>query len=143
MLLYQFIMTKWSSSNSLIIFSYFFRNTHANCLRIPWSVMSCYLDVIQQKRSKEWKMHILQQESINMMTIRYNWFIITQLFLPNLFSIFSIFLTNSKLLFSWLKDGINILECRLAKDYIESGVGDEVDSTTAGGCTHMQVRMTN
>ena len=40
-------------------------------------------------------------------------------------------------------DGINILECRLAKDYIESGVGDEVDSTTAGGCTHMQVRMTN
>ena len=41
------------------------------------------------------------------------------------------------------QDGINILECRLAKDYIESGVGDEVDSTTAGGCTHMQVRMTN
>jgi len=36
------------------------------------------------------------------------------------------------------KDGINIRECRLAKDYIESGVGDEVDSTTAGGCTHMQ-----
>ena len=36
-------------------------------------------------------------------------------------------------------DGINILECRLAKDYIESIVGDEVDSRTAGDCTHMQI----
>ena len=56
--------------------------------------------------------------------------------------LFSFSLTKSKLIFSLLKDGINIRECRLAKDYIESGVGDEVDSTTAGGCTHMQVRMT-
>ena len=31
------------------------------------------------------------------------------------------------------------MECRLAKEYIESGADDEIDSTTAGGCTHGQV----
>jgi len=36
------------------------------------------------------------------------------------------------------KDGINILECRLAKEYIDSGKGNLVEDTTIGGCTHMQ-----
>ena len=42
-------------------------------------------------------------------------------------------------MFAFLQDGINIMECRLAKEYIESGADDEIDSTTAGGCTHGQV----
>ena len=35
-------------------------------------------------------------------------------------------------------DGINIMECRLAKDYIKSRGWDEVHSRTSGGCTSMQ-----
>jgi hypothetical protein len=36
------------------------------------------------------------------------------------------------------QDGINIKECPIAKDYIESGKGDEVDETTIGACTHSE-----
>lgn len=36
------------------------------------------------------------------------------------------------------KDGINIKECPIAKDYVDSGRADKVDETTVGGCTHSE-----
>ena len=114
---------------------FFFRNILVNYWRILSLVTLCCLGAIHLKRLRKWRMHTLVPESISMMIIRYEWFI----WQPVLYLNEWYFDWSIVILVSIFKDGINILECRLAKEYIDSGKGNLVEDTTIGGCTHMQV----